>query len=307
MIYTITFNPAIDYFLFVDKSVEEGSIVKTGDVQMNAGGKGVNISLVLANMYKQSKAMMFLGGFCGKFIANQIGNNKYIDVLGIDIDGESRINVKIQNTGDNKETAINTTGPVVGRDKQEKLLDALKNLEEGDFVAISGSYCKGVDKSLVKEIAELTRQAGAKLVCDVANLTLEDYKEIKPYLIKPNNDELADIFQKEVNNDNYVGFVNQLLEIGVENVLLSLGKSGSYFANKDCSYRASGPNLKAVNTVACGDSMLAFTIGQLDNGKDFGEAIRYGEAAGRVKAGQMNLPNLEQVEAMLPQITVEKL
>ncbi len=304
MIYTITFNPAIDYFLFVDKKVEDGSILKTDKTEMVAAGKGVNISLVLSKMNKPSKAVMFLGGYMGEFIKNQISADPLIEVCGVSIEEENRINVKIQNSVEHKESAINAAGPFVNEKQQEKMLEFLKEIKEGDFVVISGSYCRGVDKSLVKKIADLTRQAHAKLVCDVANLTLEDYGEIKPYLIKPNRDELGDIFKEEVTKENYMPFVDKLIAIGCYNVLLSLGKDGSYFANGTEAFRGTGPALEVVSTVGCGDTMLATTIGHLDMGQSFKEAVSYGEAAGRVKCTIMDFPTAAQVEEMLPRIQI---
>lgn len=303
VIYTVTFNPSLDYFITVNGKLMEGKIMKSTNAILRAGGKGVNISLVLAEQNLSSKAVMFLGGYIGDIIDQEVSSHKSIDVIKVAIEEESRINVKITSE---KESAINANGPYVSKERQNDLLKALDALQKDDFVIVSGSYCQGVDAELVERIGEKVREAEAYFITDVPNLTLENYRKIRPYLIKPNHEELGIIFNTEVTESNYRHYAHKLVEEGVGNVLISLGKEGSYFVNKDCSYKVSGPSVKVVDTVGCGDSMLGYTLGALYQKKDITDALRYGEAAGRVKAGKSGLPTMEEVEAFLPKLTITK-
>ena len=303
MIYTITFNPSLDYFVHLSKSYEEGEIMRSDKSYINVGGKGINISLTLARLGVKSVVLTFIGGSIGSFIKKKIDSVPNIELRKVDIEEENRINVKIKTT---KETAINALGPIVNEIHQTELLELLADLQLNDYVVISGSYCKGVTTDLVVEISEITKAKGAKLITDVPNLKYEDLKRIKPFLIKPNVEELNDIFKKELSPSEYETYVEKLLNVGVENVLLSIGAPGSYFANKDVRYRLKGPNIDVVSTVGCGDSMLAYTLSRLSIGDDFKTAITYGEAAGRVKAGKTGPADPYEVKAMTVQIRVEE-
>ena len=149
MIYTVTFNPSLDYFMYIDAKLREGEIIRAQSTSLLPGGKGVNVSLLLANLGISSKAVMFLGKTVGNVIEMLLAKEKNVEIVKIPVAEESRINVKIYN---DKETAINAAGPMVDEQGQEELLHKLDSLQEDDFVIISGSYCKGVGFELVKRI-----------------------------------------------------------------------------------------------------------------------------------------------------------
>ena len=304
MIYTITFNPSLDYFMYMDDGLREGEIARATHTAMLAGGKGVNVSLLLSNLEIPSKAVMFLGKSIGDVIEEQLERVNGIEVVKVSIGEENRINVKIYN---DKETAINAAGPMVDEKEQEELLQKLDSLQEGDFVVVSGSYCKGVGFALVKKIQLLCEKKKAKLIADVPGLTLEDCREIKPYLIKPNLEELTQMFLEEIGMDNYRTYADQLVEMGVENVLVSLGGEGSYFVNREVKFFLRGPEVKVESTVGCGDTMLGCTIAYLSKGYPLEEALKYGEAAGRAKARMKGIPKEGDINLVYGLVTVNKI
>ncbi|MEA5026788.1 MAG: 1-phosphofructokinase family hexose kinase [Erysipelotrichaceae bacterium] len=304
MIYTVTLNPSIDYFVFLEEKLIEGSIARANITEMRAGGKGINISLVLSSIGVRSKAVLFLGGCIGALIEKEVSAAEGIDVVKVKIDEENRINIKINNQ---TETAINAIGPAVTMDQQNDLLSKLANLESNDYVLVSGSFCKGVGVDLVEKIAIIVSKAKAKLITDIPNLKVSDYKIIKPYLVKPNLEELADIFDEKVNEINYREYADKLIDIGIENVLVSMGEGGSYFANESGKSKIIGPEVEVVNTVGCGDSMLAYTIAAIANNLDIIESVKYGEAAGRAKAKTKEFPTLSDVKEIYNKVIVEKI
>ena len=303
MIYTITFNPSLDYYVYLDQELTEGNILKAKNTSIRAGGKGVNISIVLSQMGIQSKAILFLGGGIGELIDREISARQGIEVIPIRISEENRINVKIKNQ---TETAINALGPCVSAGQQDALLATLNELTKEDYVLISGSFCQGVTAELVEKIGEQVLKAGARLITDIPNLKIANYRKIKPYLIKPNLEELAMIFQNDVNEDNYPDYAGELIKAGVENVLVSLGRDGAYFANRHKRYQLFGPAVEVINTVGCGDSMLACTVASLARHEELTEALKYGEAAGRAKAKTRVLPSAEDVKQLYEKIEIRE-
>ena len=302
MIYTITFNPSLDYYVYLDQELTEGNILKAKNTSIRAGGKGVNISIVLSQMGIQSKAILFLGGGIGELIDREISARQGIEVIPIRISEENRINVKIKNQ---TETAINALGPCVSAGQQDALLATLNELTKEDYVLISGSFCQGVTAELVEKIGEQVLKAGARLITDIPNLKIANYRKIKPYLIKPNLEELAMIFQNDVNEDNYPDYAGELIKAGVENVLVSLGRDGAYFANRHKRYQLFGPAVEVI-TVGCGDSMLACTVASLARHEELTEALKYGEAAGRAKAKTRGLPSAEDVKQLYEKIEIRE-
>ena len=303
MIYTITFNPSLDYYVYLDQELTEGNILKAKNTSIRAGVKGVNISIVLSQMGIQSKAILFLGGGIGELIDREISARQGIEVIPIRISEENRINVKIKNQ---TETAINALGPCVSAGQQDALLATLNELTKEDYVLISGSFCQGVTAELVEKIGEQVLKAGARLITDIPNLKIANYRKIKPYLIKPNLEELAMIFQNDVNEDNYPDYAGELIKAGVENVLVSLGRDGAYFANRHKRYQLFGPAVEVINTVGCGDSMLACTVASLARHEELTEALKYGEAAGRAKAKTRGLPSAEDVKQLYEKIEIRE-
>ncbi len=221
MIYTVTFNPALDYILELDK-LEIGKIQKSKNELILPGGKGINVSTVLTNLDTDNVALGYKVGFVGAEIERRIKEmNIKTDFIELE-DGNSRINVKI--IGE-EETAINTNGPRITEGKIKELLEKLEKLEENDILVLSGSIPSSINDDIYEKICSIVQKQKVKIVVDATkNLLLQSLK-YKPFLVKPNNEELGEMFNVEIHTkeDAYV-YGKKLKEMGAQNVLVSMGK-----------------------------------------------------------------------------------
>lgn len=221
MIYTVTFNPALDYILELDK-LEIGKIQKSKNELILPGGKGINVSTVLTNLDTDNVALGYKVGFVGAEIERRIKEmNIKTDFIELE-DGNSRINVKI--IGE-EETAINTNGPRITEGKIKELLEKFEKLEENDILVLSGSIPSSINDDIYERICSIVQKQKVKIVVDATkNLLLQSLK-YKPFLVKPNNEELGEMFNVEIHTkeDAYV-YGKKLKEMGAQNVLVSMGK-----------------------------------------------------------------------------------
>ena len=226
MIYTVTFNPALDYILELDK-LEIGKIQKSKNELILPVGKGINVSTVLTNLDTDNVALGYKVGFVGAEIERRLKEMKIkTDFIELE-EGNSRINVKIAGE---EETAINTNGPKINEEKITELLEKLKKLEENDILVLSGSIPSSLKDDIYEKICNIVQKQNVKIVVDATkNLLLQSLK-YKPFLIKPNNEELGEIFNVEIHTkeDAYV-YGRMLKEMGAQNVLVSMGKIRSGF------------------------------------------------------------------------------
>lgn len=226
MIYTVTFNPALDYILELDK-LEIGKIQKSKNELILPGGKGINVSTVLTNLDTDNVALGYKVGFVGAEIERCLKEMKIkTDFIELE-EGNSRINVKIAGE---EETAINTNGPKINEEKITELLEKLKKLEENDILVLSGSIPSSLKDDIYEKICNIVQKQNVKIVVDATkNLLLQSLK-YKPLLIKPNNEELGEMFNVEIHTkeDAYV-YGRKLKEMGAQNVLVSMGKIRSGF------------------------------------------------------------------------------
>ena len=226
MIYTVTFNPALDYILELNK-LEIGKIQKSKNELILPGGKGINVSTVLTNLDTDNVALGYKVGFVGAEIERRLKEMKIkTDFIELE-EGNSRINVKIAGE---EGTAINTNGPKINEEKITELLEKLKKLEENDILVLSGSIPSSLKDDIYEKICNIVQKQNVKIVVDATkNLLLQSLK-YKPFLIKPNNEELGEIFNVEIHTkeDAYV-YGRMLKEMGAQNVLVSMGKIRSGF------------------------------------------------------------------------------
>ena len=226
MIYTVTFNPALDYILELDK-LEIGKIQKSKNELILPGGKGINVSTVLTNLDTDNVALGYKVGFVGAEIERRLKEMKIkTDFIELE-EGNSRINVKIAGE---EETAINTNGRKINEEKITELLEKLKKLEENDILVLSGSIPSSLKDDIYEKICNIVQKQNVKIVVDATkNLLLQSLK-YKPFLIKPNNEELGEMFNVEIHTkeDAYV-YGRKLKEMGAQNVLISMGKIRSGF------------------------------------------------------------------------------
>ena len=300
MIYTVTFNPAIDYVVHVDE-LQVGNINRCDRETAFFGGKGINVSLILKNLGIKSTALGFVAGFTGDAIEHGIEHD------GINTDfvhlksGLTRINVKIRS---NDETDINAQGPDIDNDAIDSLFEKLDRLESGDILVLAGSCPKTLPSDIYERIMERLYDRGIHFVVDATRDLLVNSLKFKPFLIKPNNDELGEIFGVEINDEKTAAkYARKLQQKGAVNVLVSMGGKGAVLVdeNGDEHYK---PALcgKVVNTVGAGDSMVAGFIAGYHNKKDYGYALKLGTAAGGATAFSEGLANKELILKLLQDV-----
>ena len=293
MIYTVTFNPALDYILELDK-LEVGKIQKSKSELILPGGKGINVSIVLTNLEIGNVALGFKAGFVGEEIERLLRNMRVeTDFIKIE-NSNSRINVKVSA---NEETAINANGPEITEEKVSELLEKLKNLNENDFLVLSGSIPKSLKDDVYEKICSTVRKKNVKIIVDATKNLLVQSLKYNPFLIKPNNEELGEIFDVDIHSkeDAYV-YGRKLKEMGAKNVLVSMGKIGAVLIDENYNeYFVKSPEGKRVNTVGSGDSMVAgFIAGYLKYG-DYEKALKMGVSAGTASALSKYLAKKEEI------------
>ena len=293
MIYTVTFNPALDYILELDK-LEIGKIQKSKTELILPGGKGINVSTVLTNLEIDNIALGYKAGFVGAELERLLRNMKVkTDFIDLE-EGNSRINVKISGE---EETAINTNGPQISENKILELLEKLKTLNENDYLVLSGSIPSSIKDDIYEKICSIVKKQNVKIVVDATKNLLVQALKYNPFLIKPNNEELGEIFGVEIHTkeDAYV-YGKKLKEMGAKNVLVSMGKTGAALIDEaGQEYFLKSPEGKRVNTVGSGDSMVAGFIAGFLKYNNYNDALRMGVSAGSASALSKYLATKEEV------------
>ncbi len=299
MIYTVTFSPALDYIVDLDE-LKVGAINRSKREKMLAGGKGINVSFVLSNLGTKSVAMGFLGGFIGDYIQRQV-QNKGIDCDFVRLQGNTRINVKIKGM---VETAINGQGPEVGEEQIEELIAKLEALTEEDILVISGAIPSTLPSDTYERILDRIKGQRVQLVVDTTKETLLKTLPHHPVLVKPNKEELEELFSAAISNDEeLVFYAKKLIEQGAQNVIVSLGGEGALLVKGNGSYlKQASPKGKAINTVGAGDSLVAGFLDEYARSKNIEKAFKRGIATGSASAFSEDLATLEEVEALLKTI-----
>ncbi len=308
MIYTLTVNPCVDYHMNLEHTgLQVGEINRSEGEEAYPGGKGLNVSVVLSRLGVENVAWGFGAGRIGKLVkrlAKDQGCN--VDFLWLP-EGESRINIKVDAR---TETAINGRGPEITVEAMAELLVRSSNLTGEDILVLSGFSQTG-SGSLYRQVCEEASKAGASLVVDTEGKALSDTFSFHPFLIKPNGDELLDLFSETDRSEvTYIRLMGLCQDAGVRNVLLSLGKDGALLLCEDQRlYRARVEDeKKVVSTVGAGDSMVAgYLGGLLAGGGDPEEALRIACAAGNANSHQKYLATKEDIWAAIPRIHTDRI
>lgn len=303
LIYTVTFNPSLDYIVGV-KDFKLGATNRTSYEQMLAGGKGINVSYVLKNLGFESTAIGFLAGFVGEELKRRIvADGINADFLTLE-DGISRINVKLK---DIDGTEINGMGPDIAPDKVKELRAKINALKAGDILVLAGSIPQSMPDTIYMDIMADLQGRGVNIVVDATRDLLMNVLSYKPFLIKPNNHELGEIFGVELSTrEEVVPYAKKLQEKGARNVLVSMAGEGAVLIDENgCVYMSEAPKGKVVNAVGAGDSMVAgFVAGYLEK-KNYEYAFHKGLAAGSASAFSEQLATKAEVEALLSKIEGE--
>lgn len=303
MIYTLTTNPSIDYYIYLNDQVKKG-INRSSKYDFIAAGKGVNVSRVLSNLGQKNTCVLTAGGFTGEYIKDQLSLDNNIEVIMIPIAGNSRINVKIRCAGD--EVDLNTSGPEVTEEKKKELVLCFSKVKKNDYVCINGSLQSGM-KETIFEIADIVNRNGGRLILDVPNISFDEILRCKPYLIKPNDDEIRQFLSTDRKFPELAYEIKERIAAKEINCLLSLGAEGSCYISKDRIVKVKCPNVTAINTVGAGDSLLAGFVYMLENGNPIEKCLSFASATGSAAVTKEELPTQVDIYPLVEQVVLEEL
>lgn len=295
MIYTVTFNPSLDHTIWVDP-IRLGAVNRTQKEELFPGGKGINVSIVLQNLGIESMILGFRAGFTGEALENMLHEYGCQSRL-IPIPGYTRINVKIKGQ---EETDINGQGPEIPAQAQKELFSQLAHLREGDVLVLAGSIPNSLPEDTYERICKQLQGRGISFVVDATGTLLWKVLPYHPFLIKPNQMELGELFDKQIETTEEIVYYSKLLQNqGAKNVLISRGGDGAIFLTEDGTvYQSPSPKGTLVNAVGAGDSMVAgFLYGYLQYGS-YEQAFRMGLCAGSATAFHPWLATKEQIKEL---------
>ncbi len=299
MVYTVTFNPAIDYVIQMDE-LKTGSVNRSKSERMYCGGKGINVSIVLRELGINSKALGFVAGFTGKAIEDGV-TEKGVQTDFVHLkSGCSRINVKIKSAD---ETEINGQGPEISDDAIDRLYDKLDDLSHGDVLVLAGSIPDSLPSDIYEKILSHISDKKIRIVVDATKDLLLNVLKYKPFLIKPNNHELGELFGTELKSiGEIVDCAKKLKEMGAVNVLVSMAGDGAILLDENGEIHQCGVcKGKVKNSVGAGDSMVAGFIAGLENG-DYEYALKLGTATGGATAFSDELAKKDEIYNLLQQL-----
>ncbi|MGL5710902.1 MAG: 1-phosphofructokinase [Cetobacterium sp.] len=304
MIYTLTLNPAIDYFLAFDSFVE-GNLNTPRETYKLPGGKGINVSKILKNFDTDSICLGFIGGFTGDFIKSTLENDG-LKTKFFNVKEDTRINIKINNNG--LESEIAGTSPTINKENLDELFHFIKtNLKSGDILALSGSVPASIPTSIYADIIDAIPK-DVKVILDTRGLPFEIALKKGVFLIKPNKDEINEFFNSDFStNEELIEAGKKLQTMGAENVLISLGAKGSIFITKDEIFISGVPKGKLISSNGSGDSMIGGFIYGLNKELQLDKCYELGIASGSATAFSKGLATFETMENLLKEIKINKI
>ena len=306
MIYTVTLNPAID-LVIVTKKLEPKVVNRTEKFELQPNGKGVNVSFILKQLGIDSVATGIGGGFTLDYVISGLAE-KGIKTNFLKVKEPTRVNVFTDVLDEGTEYKQVNPGPVVSSDKQDQFLDYLEStVTKDDMVVVSGSFSRGIKPDFLVQLAQLVQKQGAKFVIDSSYLEVIDTLKYRPFLLKPNDSELAAFFnyEGEMTAAKTVELAQKLIKLGCQNVLVSLGADGAAFINERHILFANAPQIQVVNSACAGDTMLGTFIAFLEKNKPVSAALKMAVAAGSDTASRTGLTDFS-LDELLPQISVEE-
>ena len=303
MIYTVTLNPSIDYIVHVE-ALQLGELNRMKQDFKLPGGKGINVSRILQRIQIPSTALGFIGGFTGRFIEDWLINER-ITTDFTQVAADTRINIKLKS---GEETEINGLGPTISKDESQQLKDKLSSLTKEDIVIFSVSKPNGLTADYYQVLIAIVKEAGAEFVIDTTGPELFAALPDQPLLIKPNNHELAELYQTTFHSfEDILPYGQKLIADGAKNVIVSLGGDGAIFFTGNEIYRSNVLKRSLKNSVGAGDSMIAGFIGQYTATKNALEAFKWGVACGSATAFSDDLATSAFIQELLPEVVIEKI
>lgn len=303
MIYTVTLNPSIDYIVHVE-DFQLGELNRMTRSLKLPGGKGINVSRILRRIGVDSTALGFLGGFTGDFIADWL-KTEGISTCFTKVAEDTRINVKLKSS---IETEINGEGPQITEENIQNLKATLKRITSQDLVILSGSIPSSLKEGFYQELVAIIKEKQANFIIDTTGKDLLEALPHQPFLIKPNNDELAELYHTSFSSvEEILPYGKKLLAAGAQNVLVSMGGDGALFFSKNGIYLAEPLQGTVKNSVGAGDSMIAGFIGSYTKTKDLLEAFRLGVACGSATAFSDDLASGAAIQTILSKVNIKPL
>lgn len=302
MIYTLTLNLAIDYYMSME-NFQLGSLNSLEEGYTLPGGKGINVSKVLKNFSIESKALGFVGGFTGDYIKKHL-NEYEIESDFIELQENTRINIKLKTK--DSETEIAGKSPTISKENIEELLKKFEEIKKDDVVILSGSVPNSISKSIYADIIKLLPK-DCKVILDTRGLPFVEGLKEGVFLTKPNNQELEEFFNRKLNNiEEIIQAGKDLQALGSKNVLISLGKDGSILITEKEVYIGNAPQGKLISSVGAGDSMVAGVVYGIAKGMTLEDSYKYGIASGSSTAFSEGLTTFEGMNSLLNKIEIKK-
>ena len=304
MIYTVTLNPSIDYVIKLEH-LNTGYVNRVNSENVYPGGKGINVSRILKTLGNDNVATGFVSNFTGDFIKNSLyEQNIKSDFIQLD-NGFTRINVKIKS---DEETEINGGGPHISDEKLEELFFKLSKLKEDDILILAGSIPSTLSEDLYEKIMSRVRENKVKVVVDATKSLLLNVLKYNPFLIKPNNHELEEMFNVKLESQNdIITYAKKLQEMGGRNILVSMGKDGAILLSENKEvYVSNVAKGEVINSVGAGDSMVAGFISGYLKTSSYEEALRLGAASGSATAFSSDLASKDFIDELIKEINIER-
>lgn len=297
MIYTLTINPSLDYVMEIEK-LRVGEMNRSQNTYLLPGGKGINVSQVLKNLGVENVAILPVAGFTGEKLL------KMLSEKGITYDalrlkrGDTRINVKILGQ---VETELNAGGPDMTEDEKNALISKVESLSDGDYLILSGSVPKGLGEHFYADIMSYLQEKKVRVVLDTIGGNFKNALVQKPFLVKPNKEELESLFNVKADTaEVLLELAEKVQKMGARNVLVSLGKDGAMLLTEEgVVFRIKAPKGEPFNTVGAGDSMVAGFVAEYTKSMDMEKALKWGIAAGSASAFSKKLATKEEIDALI--------
>ncbi|WP_042220499.1 1-phosphofructokinase [Oceanobacillus manasiensis] len=301
MIYTCTMTPSIDYTTYLP-AFQSGTLNRTSEVYYYPGGKGINVSRVLQRLGIETTATGFAGGFTGDYVMDFL-KQEGVHADFIATKDITRINVKIKA---DTETELNGPGPNITEDQLAQLTAKLQSLTKKDWLVLAGSLPNSIKIEDYRRILATCRENNVPFVLDTSGPALKELIKEKPFLIKPNEHELGELFNVTINSkQDAIIYAKKLVESGIQNVIVSMGGEGAILVSANHVLTASAPKGKAINTVGAGDSLVSGFLASYVTNNDTMAAFKYGVATGSATAFTTDLCTKEDVERLLNEVKIE--
>ena len=297
MIYTLTINPSLDYVMEMEH-LAIGEMNRSKNTYLLPGGKGINVSCVLKNLGVENVAILPVAGFTGDKLLKMLSEKEIVcDALPLNA-GNTRINVKVLGQ---KETELNADGPKMTEAETSRLFDKFEKLQKGDYLVLSGSVPKHLGDHFYEKIMQHLEKKEIRVVLDTIGENFLNALPLKPFLVKPNKEELEGYFQKSAGSEKeLIELAKKVQSLGAVNVLVSLGKDGAFLLEENGQiHKCAAPKGKVINSVGAGDSMVAGFLAEYIHSGDMISALKCGIAAGSASAFSKNLATKEEIDALM--------